>query len=114
MTDSRAVIEARRVRLPLVLATTALVALAALTFSAAGGARPSAQPTWSVQLRHGGTFTLNPSIASKVKAGKAINYVFSYGSCSIQGFSSLVASISVLVCISRNSTNEGGNGQRSS
>jgi ribose transport system substrate-binding protein len=41
-----------------------------------------------VKLKDGSTFTMNSSIQDKVKAGKAINYVFSYGSCSIQGFSS--------------------------
>ena len=76
-----------RPRLRLALVATALAALAALTFAAAGGAR-SASPTWTVKLKDGSTFTMNSSIADKVKAGKAINYVFSYGSCSIQGFSS--------------------------
>jgi ABC-type sugar transport system substrate-binding protein len=64
---------------------TAVVALAvALTFAAVGSARSDA---FTFKLRHGGTFTLNPSIMAKVKAHKSINYVFSYGSCSIQGFS---------------------------
>jgi ABC-type sugar transport system substrate-binding protein len=75
-----------RPRLRLALVATALAALAALTFTAAGGAR-SASPTWTVKLKDGSTFTMNSSIADKVKAGKAIDYVFSYGSCSIQGFS---------------------------
>jgi ribose transport system substrate-binding protein len=87
MMDSGAGIGARRGRLRLVLVAAALAVLAALTFAAAGGAHSNAQPTWTVKLRHGGTFTLNPSIAAKAKAGKSINYVFSYGSCSIQGFS---------------------------
>lgn len=46
-----------------------------------------AAPTWSVPLRHGGTFKLAPSTIAKIKAHQPINYVFSYGSCSIQGFS---------------------------
>ncbi len=61
-----------------------LVVAAALVFAAIGSASSSG---WSFKLRHGGTFTLAPSIAAKVKAHKPINYVFSYGSCSIQGFS---------------------------
>jgi ABC-type sugar transport system substrate-binding protein len=63
-----------------------LAALAVLAFAGAGSAR-SNTPTWTVKLRHGGTFTLAQSIQAKVKAHKPINYVFSYGSCSIQGFS---------------------------
>jgi ABC-type sugar transport system substrate-binding protein len=70
-----------------VLVAAVLAALAALTFAAAGGAHSDAQPTWTVKLRHGGTFTLASSIQAKVKAGKPINYVFSYQSCVIQGFS---------------------------
>ena len=66
---------------------TALVVLASLAFAAASVAGPAASPSWTVKLRHGGTFTLASSIQSKVKAHKPFNYVFSYGSCSIQGFS---------------------------
>jgi len=61
--------------------------LASLAFAAVAGARPSGTPNWTVKLRHGGTFTLAPSIQDKIKANKPFNYVFSYGSCSIQGFS---------------------------
>jgi ABC-type sugar transport system substrate-binding protein len=64
----------------------ALAAIASLAFTAAGGAHSNGTG-WTVKLRHGGTFTLAPSIQSKVTAHKTINYVFSYGSCSIQGFS---------------------------
>ncbi len=60
-----------------------LVALVAAGIGSAAGLGPS----WTVKLRHGGTFTLASSIQAKVKAHKSINYVFSYGSCSIQGFS---------------------------
>ena len=67
-------------------AAVAIAVLGALVSAAAGGAR-STGPSWTVKLRHGGTFTLAPSIQAKVKAGKAINYVFSYQSCVIQGFS---------------------------
>jgi ABC-type sugar transport system substrate-binding protein len=74
--------KSRRLRAGLAAATFALVA--SLAFAAAGAARTNG---WTVHLRHGGTFTLAKSIQAKVKAHKAINYVFSYGSCSIQGFS---------------------------
>jgi ABC-type sugar transport system substrate-binding protein len=66
-----------------VVALAALVALVAAGIGSAAGLGPS----WTVKLRHGGTFTLASSIQAKVKAHKSINYVFSYGSCSIQGFS---------------------------
>lgn len=61
-------------------------AIAMLVFAGAGSARVHG-PSWTVKLRHGGTFTLAASTQAKVKAHKPINYVFSYGSCSIQGFS---------------------------
>lgn len=63
-----------------------LVAVLALV-SAGIGSAAGLGPSWTVKLRHGGTFTLASSTQQKVKAHKAINYVFSYGSCSIQGFS---------------------------
>ncbi len=63
----------------------ALAVVGALAYAAVGGAHSNA--SWTVKLRHGGTFTLAPSIQAKVKAGKPINYVFSYQSCVIQGFS---------------------------
>jgi len=62
-----------------------LAALTSLVLAAVSGA--AGGPPWKVKLRHGGTFTLSSSITSKVKAHKKINYVFSYQSCSIQGFS---------------------------
>jgi ABC-type sugar transport system substrate-binding protein len=65
----------------------ALAALASLAYTAAVGAHASG-PNWTVKLKNGSTFTLASSIQAKVNAGKPINYVFSYGSCSIQGFSS--------------------------
>jgi ABC-type sugar transport system substrate-binding protein len=67
------------------LAVVSLAALASLALAAVSGA--AGGPPWKVKLRHGGTFTLSNSITDKVKAHKAINYVFSYQSCSIQGFS---------------------------
>src|SRR5262249_27001731 len=90
MMESGAGIEAGRPgrpRLRRALAAIAVVAVAALSVVAAGGARSNATPNWTVKLAHGGTFTLAPSIAAKVQAGKPINYVFSYQSCVIQGFS---------------------------
>ncbi len=61
---------------------------AALALAATVAARPdAAADKWTVKLRHGGTFTLAKSIRDKVTKHQTINYVFSYGSCSIQGFS---------------------------
>jgi ABC-type sugar transport system substrate-binding protein len=65
------------------LTVTVLTVLASLVLAAAG----IAATNWSVHLRHGGTFKLAASIQAKLKAHQPINYVFSYGSCSIQGFS---------------------------
>jgi ABC-type sugar transport system substrate-binding protein len=67
------------------LAVVSLAALTSLVLAAVSGA--TGGPPWKVKLRHGGTFTLSSSITDKVKAKKKINYVFSYQSCSIQGFS---------------------------
>jgi ribose transport system substrate-binding protein len=67
------------------LAVVSLAALTSLVLAAVSGA--AGGPPWKVKLRHGGTFTLSSSITNKVKAHKKINYVFSYQSCSIQGFS---------------------------
>ena len=61
--------------------------IVALVFVAAGTARTDGGPNWTVKLRDGSTFTLASSIQAKIKSHKPINYVFSYGSCSIQGFS---------------------------
>jgi ribose transport system substrate-binding protein len=41
----------------------------------------------SVELKDGSTFTLAPRIKAKVDAGEPVNYVFSYQSSGIQGFS---------------------------
>ena len=41
----------------------------------------------SVELKDGSTFTLSPEIQAKVDAGEPVNYVFSYQSSGIQGFS---------------------------
>jgi ABC-type sugar transport system substrate-binding protein len=69
-------------------AAVCVAALASLALAAVGGAAIRASgPPWTVKLKHGGTFTLSNSITDKVKAHKPINYVFSYQSCSIQGFS---------------------------
>ena len=75
-------------RLRLAATATALAMVGALAFAAAGSGGSNAAPNWTLKLRHGGTFTLASSIQDKVKAGKSLNYVFSYQSCSIQGFSS--------------------------
>lgn len=42
---------------------------------------------WAVQLKDGSKFDLADSIKKKVEGNQAINYVFSYQSSSIQGFS---------------------------
>jgi ribose transport system substrate-binding protein len=68
-----------------VLAVGVVGLLAALALTATVGAAPTDQ--WTVKLRHGGTFSLAKSIRDKVAKKQAVNYVFSYGSCSIQGFS---------------------------
>lgn len=73
----------RRVAVSIAVAS----ALTALVAAGAGSASTNGNPGRTIKLRHGGTFTLASSIQSKVKAHKPINYVFSYGSCSIQGFS---------------------------
>jgi ABC-type sugar transport system substrate-binding protein len=67
------------------LGVLGIVLVGALAFATAVGARSADK--WTHKLRHGGTFQLASSIKSKVAKHQAINYVFSYGSCSIQGFS---------------------------
>jgi len=75
-------------RRPRLLATaTALAILGALAVTCVGaGASRSADP-YTLKLKSGKTFSLAKSIRDKIAAHKSINYVFSYGSCSIQGFS---------------------------
>src|SRR5436190_1008724 len=73
-------------------ALAAIAAIAALAFATAGTGAPTSSGStagdkYKVKLKSGKTFSLAPSIRSKIAAHKAINYVFSYGSCSIQGFS---------------------------
>jgi ABC-type sugar transport system substrate-binding protein len=72
----------RRRRRP-TLKAVVIAAATSLVLAAAA----MAATTWTVPLRHGGSFTLAPSTVAKIKAHQPINYVFSYGSCSIQGFS---------------------------
>ena len=72
---------------PRLLAATSSVLVAALAFAAAVRRAGCRRDKWTVKLRHGGTFTLAKSIRDKVAKHESINYVFSYGSCSIQGFS---------------------------
>jgi ABC-type sugar transport system substrate-binding protein len=86
-TGSRVGVKSSRIRRHPAATATVVAVLASLAFAVAASARPGGSPNWTVKLRHGGTFTLAPSIQAKVKAHKPINYVFSYGSCSIQGFS---------------------------
>jgi ribose transport system substrate-binding protein len=64
-----------------------LVTGAVVVAALAGAGAAIAAANWTVPLRHGGTFKLAASIQAKIKAHQPINYVFSYGSCSIQGFS---------------------------
>jgi ABC-type sugar transport system substrate-binding protein len=68
-------------------AVLAAAVVGSLALAATGGAAAGSPASFTVKLRHGGTFTLAPSIQAKIKAHKPINYVFSYASCSIQGFS---------------------------
>jgi len=80
-------VKSSRSRLGLAATVMVLAVLASLASAAAAGAGSSGTPNWTVKLRHGGAFNLAPSIQDKIKANKPFNYVFSYGSCSIQGFS---------------------------
>jgi ribose transport system substrate-binding protein len=68
------------------------VALGVLVFSAVGVAGPmsassAAKDKWTVKLKDGSTFTLDKRIADKINKHEQINYVFSYQSSAIQGFS---------------------------
>jgi ABC-type sugar transport system substrate-binding protein len=63
------------------------VGLAAALALSATVAASTQKDKYTVKLRHGGTFSLAKSIRDKVAKHEPINYVFSYGSCSIQGFS---------------------------
>jgi ABC-type sugar transport system substrate-binding protein len=63
------------------LVTVGALAVAASGASAAGGDK------YTFQMKSGKTFSLAKSIRDKIAAHKPINYVMSYGSCSIQGFS---------------------------
>ncbi len=74
------------------VAAAVSVVLGVLIFAAVGVARPtsassSAKDKWTVKLKDGSTFTLAKRIADKVNKHQAINYVFSYQSSAIQGFS---------------------------
>ena len=66
--------------------------LGVLVFAAVGAAGPTsassaAKDKWTVKLKDGSTFTLAKRIADKINAHQKINYVFSYQSSAIQGFS---------------------------
>jgi ABC-type sugar transport system substrate-binding protein len=67
-------------------------ALGLLVFAASGVARPtateaSAADKWTVKLKDGSTFQLAKRIQDKLAEKQSINYVFSYQSSAIQGFS---------------------------
>jgi len=69
-----------------------VVLMGVLVFAAVGVARPTATSStakdkWTVKLKDGSTFTLAKRIADKVNKHQKINYVFSYQSSAIQGFS---------------------------
>jgi ABC-type sugar transport system substrate-binding protein len=59
------------------------LALGTLAASAVGG---ESDP-WTTKLKDGSTFRLADSIKKKVQDGDAVNYVFSYQSSAIKGFS---------------------------
>ena len=66
--------------------------LGVLVFAAVGAAGPTsassaAKDKWTVKLKDGSTFTLAKRIAAKINSHQKINYVFSYQSSAIQGFS---------------------------
>jgi ribose transport system substrate-binding protein len=74
------------------LVAVSVVLLGVLVFAAVGIARPTAASStakdkWTVKLKDGSTFTLAKRIADKVNKHQKINYVFSYQSSAIQGFS---------------------------
>ncbi|MBV8081269.1 MAG: sugar ABC transporter substrate-binding protein [Actinobacteria bacterium] len=74
-----------RPRLFVTAAALAVLAALAVTVVGAGAARNGDQ--YTLKLKSGKTFSLASSIRAKIAAHKPLNYVFSYGSCSIQGFS---------------------------
>ncbi len=81
-----------RARTRLITTMTALAALAALVFASTGAGAGATHGSasgdpYSFKLRDGKSFSLATSIRAKITAHKSLNYVFSYGSCSIQGFS---------------------------
>jgi ribose transport system substrate-binding protein len=55
--------------------------------AADAGADASAADKWTVKLKDGSTFRLADDIRKKVEGNQAVNYLFSYQSSSIQGFS---------------------------
>jgi ABC-type sugar transport system substrate-binding protein len=72
-------------------ATSAVESVAGGATSAASSAAGSAAATggdkWAVKLKDGSTFKLAPRIKDKLDKKQPINYVFSYASSAIQGFS---------------------------
>lgn len=71
----------------LMLGAATAVLVASLAFAGAAGAADESGWPYTGTLADGSTFTLNPSIAAKIKAGEPINYVFSYGTASTDLFS---------------------------
>lgn len=55
--------------------------------SSTAAAADGASDKWTVELKDGSTFRLADDIRKKVEANEAVNYLFSYQSSSIQGFS---------------------------
>jgi ABC-type sugar transport system substrate-binding protein len=65
-----------------------LCVVGGLALAIVGGASVGqAADPWSVKLKDGSTFKLAASTQAKLKSGKKINYVFSYASSGIKGFS---------------------------
>lgn len=82
MLRTRSIAGARGSRLLVVVTSLAVLAITVVSVGAARNADP-----YTLKLKSGKTFSLAASIRAKIKAHKPLNYVFSYGSCSIQGFS---------------------------
>jgi ribose transport system substrate-binding protein len=71
------------------LLVAVLILVGAAIFAGTGLSSSSAPPKdkWTRKLKDGTTFHLSAAIKAKLAAHKPINYVFSYGSSGIQGFS---------------------------
>ncbi len=74
------------------VAVAVAVVLGVLVFATVGVARPTsasstAKGKWTLKLKDGSTFTLAKRIADKINKHQTANYVFSYQSSAIEGFS---------------------------